>query len=81
MIFGFHSMEEIGREGFGKCEIIISVWEWEGTGKRNFCTARRIKKWISAVALHPDVFVLLSSPPEHSKKYDTKFQHSHPDAV
>lgn len=35
MIFGSHSMEGIGREGFGKREIIISVWEWEGTGERN----------------------------------------------
>lgn len=71
MIFGSHSMEGIGREGFGKREIIISVWEWEGTGERNFYTARGIKKWISAAVLHPNVFVLLSSPAEHNKKYDT----------
>lgn len=44
-------MEGIEREGFGKHEIIICVWEWEGTGKRNFYTARGIKKWISAVVL------------------------------
>lgn len=36
-----------------------------------FYTARGIKKWISAVVVHPNVFVLLSSPAEHNKKYDT----------
>lgn len=72
-------MEGIEREGFGKHEIIICVWEWEGTGKRNFYTARGIKKM--DLRCGPDVFVLLSSPAEHNRKYDTKSQHSHPDGV